>query len=121
MTPLFKVQLPTGYYITDIFDDCIDANIILPNNLVYVASFYTLKKVQSLMENDESPYFADPDMILTRDLKKSTIKKAIRTMVEEESIASLCSKIGTIQKIYRLSGYTSFKDVVDDLADVEEE
>ncbi|MCF6408078.1 hypothetical protein L3C95_34640 [Chitinophaga filiformis] len=99
----FKINFPVKLdCIKDPLDDNIDANLILADGSVYVATLFTIANIQGLMEQNDLPYFLATDMVIVRELTKSTIRAALEEILkmDEEGIKMTSSYIGTIEKQY---------------------
>lgn len=107
----FKVIFPSGYQTTDVFNDNIDINLVLENGKVFFATLFTLENIKYLMMKDRASYFWSTDLIIVSDLKKETIRLAISEIIQQGSIASAFSEIGTIESI--MPKAKSYHDIVD--------
>ena len=104
----FKIIVPAGYNVQNIFNDNIDLNIILPDGTVFFTTFFTLKNIQTLIEDEL--YFWSTDMVIVKDLKKETIKKAVTQIIKDGYVELSFSKIGTIETIYFKKKYEEIED-----------
>ena len=107
----FKILFPTGYQIKDIYDDNIDINIVTSNQDVFFGTLFTLPNINKLSKSDGHAYFWATDMVILRDLNKSTIKEAISQIINDHYLSIIFSKIGTIKSI--LNSDQSFEDIKD--------
>ncbi|TFF34242.1 hypothetical protein [Mucilaginibacter psychrotolerans] len=106
----FKIIfLPVGYDIKDVNNDNTDINVVLPNNKVYFGTLFTQKNIQVLMEKDEQIFFWSTDMVIVKDLSKSTIHKAIQELFDTNYLTHAFSEIGNISEVFAM--YKSFEAV----------
>jgi hypothetical protein len=99
----FKICFPVPLdCINDELDDNIDAHLVLADGRVYVATLYTIANIQSLMVQDDLLFFLATDMVIVKDLKKSTIRAALEETLrwDEGGIKMTLSYIGTIERQY---------------------
>lgn len=93
----FKVRfLPIGIKEFDIEDGNTDIHLILPDGSVFFAVLFTIKNINTLMNNEGSTYFWADDMIILRDLKDETIQDCIRAIIREQFLEKSFAKIGKI-------------------------
>lgn len=110
----FKVICPGGYTVEDMYNDNIDVNIILPDERIFFATFFTIINIQDLMQKDElKEYFWATDMVIVKDLGKETLRKAISKIIEEGYTETIFCKIGTVKTNYSETMF--YEDLKDDL------
>lgn len=96
----FKILLPSGYNVHDIYDDNIDVNVALRSGIVYFATFFTIFNIQTLMSNEGVIYFWSTDMVIIKDLRTETIREAVSKIIEDGLLDVSFSKIGIIEDVY---------------------
>jgi len=77
------------YYteIADPDDDNVDVHVRLESGERYVATFFTLRNIQGLMDKDKKTgegsgkYFWASDMVIVLDLNDATIRKTVEEMI----------------------------------------
>ncbi len=109
----YKVIFPVKYNINDYQNDNIDVNIILENNNVYFATFFTLKNVIYMMEKESISYFSADSMVIVKSLSKDNIDKVVNEAIQRGELDSTFSKIGTIKEIFDTD--KSFTELYDNL------
>ncbi|WP_316839145.1 hypothetical protein [Pedobacter gandavensis] len=105
----YKIVFMSMYEEVDVFDDNIDVKIVLPSNLVYSATLFTISNVKKLLEMGSAQYFWAEDMIIVGDLTLMSINKVIKDIIDEDLIDSCMCMIGTTEKIFR--GANGFEDI----------
>jgi hypothetical protein len=107
----YKIYFPAGRKELDTFSDNVDINIITEDELVYFATLFTINNIVSIMERGDENWFWATDMILIKDLRDETIKKAISGIVAMNNLGSMVSEIGDIDTIFKdVTFYSSLKD-----------
>ncbi len=96
----FKIIFPTGHQVTDLQNDNLDINVVLPTGEVYWGCLFTLANIKLLMEREAGHFFWAADMVIVQDLQKETIYKAIRELLEAGHLQSALSCIGDISTLY---------------------
>lgn len=81
----------------DLYDDNIDVEIELNTGETFSATFFTVRNIQSLLnkfkatgECASGTYFWAVDMIITEDLSKETLYRAIEDLVISGDLGSAC-------------------------------
>lgn len=94
----FRIEIL--HEINDVFDDNVDVYVILPNNEKYVATFFTLKNIATIMsrhrksgESSSGTYFWSSDMIIVQSLNEADIKATIEDLLETDYLESVFMKI----------------------------
>ncbi len=110
----FKVLFPTGYAgIKNIHNDSEDINVIFKTGEVYYGHIITAENIRYLMLDNKAIYFWRQDMFIIEDLKKDTIKNAIKKAIEEDCFQRIFCKLGNISEIYNASNYQQIIDMND--------
>ncbi|EAY24865.1 hypothetical protein [Microscilla marina] len=96
---LTRLSFPTGYKAQEIQDSNVDVYIILDNQDVYYATFFTLKNIQKLMSkagigSAEGCYFWVADMVIIESITLNNIVVAIQDLIQSYSIDKALSKVG---------------------------
>ncbi len=99
----------SNYDEIDVLNDNLDIKIVLPSNLVYASTLYTVSNIRELIENTVPKYFVSDDMIIVKDLSYPSINKAIIDILEKDLMHLCMSMIGTINQIF--TGATAFADI----------
>lgn len=99
-TENFKIHFPAGYVINDSVNDNLDMHVVLETDEVFFATAITAENIKYLMDKDSDVYFWCVDMFVVKDLKKDTIRSAVRRAREDEYFKFIFCKIGSIEKIY---------------------
>ena len=107
---LFKIVFPSGYQVENIEDDNTDINIILCDGTVFFSTFFTLKNIQRILDADEGVYFWATDMVILRDLERTTIVTAVQRIIEDDYLDSACSEIGKVEDIYLGETFDSLRE-----------
>lgn len=89
----FKIYFPAGCQTDDVLDDNIDVNIVLRDRRVFFATFFTIENVRTLTLTRKRSYFRAEDMVIIKDLKMDTIRKAVTEIVAEGYLEIVCSEI----------------------------
>ena len=105
MTPSFKVFCPAGYDVEDAFDGNLDLNIVLDTDVVFFATAFTVRNVQTLLARSPEPYFWSVDMFVVDNLRVPTILAAVTRIVQEGRADSVFGRIGTTATVYEGRGY----------------
>lgn len=100
MKSSFKILFPTGYQVNSVENDNIDIHVVVSTGQIYFATLFTLKNIHYLMERENDSYFWVDSMLIVRNLEKSSIKDAIKRILEEEYGNVVLNEIGTIESIY---------------------
>lgn len=109
----FKVFFPGSYDVKDVYNDNHDLNIILEDGRVFFATFFTPENINNLIKKEEFEYFFwAVDMCAIRDLKKSTIRKAVEKIIDYGIFENVFDQIGTIDTVFkhRKITYDDFED-----------
>ncbi len=105
----FKIKFPGGYRVSDIENDNLDVNVILPGGEVYFGCLFTLANIRQLMEQEGDHAFWATDMIVVSNLTRQTISKAIQELIDDGYLTQAFTHIGHISRVY--SAYTTYEDV----------
>ncbi len=108
----FKIIFPAGYIVKDIANDNIDINVILSDGTVYFGTLFTLANIQYLLSETTQVYFWSTNMLIVKDLSKSTIRYSISQVLQDEYFDVIFCKIGIIGEKHHAQ-YSSFDDVKD--------
>jgi hypothetical protein len=106
----FKLIYPSGYKIEDVLNDNIDINIITEDGNVFFGTFFTQLNIDYLMLKESEHYFWATDMIIIKDLQKTTIINVIKKIIVEGYLGQIFTKIGSIEEVYR-GQYSSFTEI----------
>jgi len=96
----FKIIFPTGYNVINPDNDNIDINIVLENKKVFFTTIFTVENIKYLLDDGQESYFSSTDMIITKNITKTEIKKVITEIINEECIEQICSEIGNIEDVF---------------------
>ena len=96
----FKINFPTGYQISDEFNDNIDVNIVTSDNKVYFVTLFTCQNIQNIMKINKDIYFWADSMLILDDLKKVTIEEVIGRILLEGLEMNIFSFIGSLSDVY---------------------
>lgn len=97
----FKIISPGGYSVSDVLNENIDINVILEDEVVYFATCFTPLNIETLLLKEEKEvYFWATDMLIVKDLKKSTIREAVSQIIEDDLTEKILCRIGTIKTVY---------------------
>lgn len=107
----FKITFPSGYNIDNVNNDNIDVNIILKDEQVFFATFFTIENIKQLMDKNELDYFWADSMIITKKLDKESMRRAIILAFEDETFNSIFSKIGNITDVFGVDKH--FNEIID--------
>lgn len=99
----FKILFPSGYKITDLDNDNIDINVILPDEKVFFGTIFTTQNITNLLSNNEESYFWSINMFITKDLSIDTITCAIDNIIRDGVLSLILSEIGTTESVYENS------------------
>lgn len=105
----FKVHFPTGYRIADIYNDNLDIYVIYEEK-VYFTVIHTPLNLIDIMKNNDILYIYPVDTFIVRDLKKRTIRDAIRQSINDGYFFNLFSFV----RKYSVQGRT-----IDDITEGE--
>jgi hypothetical protein len=107
--PNFKIVFPAGYQIKNYYNDNLDVNIILDSDKVFFGTLFTPMNIDFLIKGDI--FFWATDMLVVRDLKKNTIRRAITKIINEGHLSNIFSEIGEINKV--IPGKKNFSEIED--------
>jgi hypothetical protein len=110
----FKIRFPSGYVVNDIQNYNIDVNVFFSSGEVFFGTLFTLPNIKDLLANGKESYFWSTDMLIVKDLSKTTIRDAISQTIVDEYFESIFCKIGIIGG-KNFDKYYSYEDV-DDMA-----
>jgi len=107
----FKVLLIAPYETTNVLNDNIDLNVIIPSGEVYFATFFTISNIQSLLNESSDGYFDAQDMVVVKDLTIFTIRFVIGNIIRNDRLNLVMSKIGLIHEVLPdVSTYEEIRD-----------
>jgi len=96
----FELAILSGEDNLNRYDDNVDVEIVLADNRVFSATFFTLKNIESLLLNYKTTgecanglYFWAQDMIIVNDLDELTLRKAVNDLIDSEELYGSCSQI----------------------------
>lgn len=92
-------------------NDNLDMHVILETDEVFYATAITAENITHLMSKESNVYFWCEDMFIVKDLKKETIRSAVKKSREDECFKFIFCKIGSIEKIY--GEEWTFNNIVD--------
>jgi hypothetical protein len=99
----FKIVFPDGYTITNINNDNIDVNVVLPNGEVYFGTLFTKDNIKYLMDKEGEHYSWATDMLVVKDLSIEKIYKALEELINADYLSQALTKIGDIETVYQRS------------------
>ncbi|WP_299272941.1 hypothetical protein [uncultured Psychroserpens sp.] len=106
----FKIFFPSGYIIEDYNNDNIDINVIFEDESVFHGTLFTLENINQLMIKNNDDFFWADDMVIVHNLKKTSIRKAV-SMIIEDSVELILTKIGTTSEVYDDMNFENIKDM----------
>jgi hypothetical protein len=95
----FKILLIAPYNTTNIINDNIDINVVLPSGDVYFATLFTIANIQSLLKSSTDGYFNAADMIIVEELTIPTIRFVVNNIIQNKCLDLVMSKIGVIKEV----------------------
>ncbi len=114
----FKVRFPgvLTLQVKDVWNDNLDAHLILGNGEVYFCIIITPKNISELLTKKDFPgYYCQEDDFVVADLSEETIQKSFINFVKEhweynwKYIDKYLTHIGNIQKIYEVETFEEVK------------
>ncbi|TSD64541.1 hypothetical protein FFF34_011555 [Inquilinus sp. KBS0705] len=96
--------------ITDINNDNIDIYVVFPDDRVFVGSLFTQTNIQHLMDKEQQDFFWASDMIIVKDLNKSTIHKTVEDLISLDYLKSAFTEVGNVTQTF--PDYKTYDDIL---------
>lgn len=94
----YQLLIFTGADPLDSQDDNVDVEVVFPNGERYVATFFTLKNLETIMnrhaqsgECNYGKYLWAADMVIVRELTTEAIRETVAYMILERELESAFS------------------------------
>ncbi len=101
----YQLLIFTGPDSLDPQDDNVDVEVVFPDGERYVATFFTLKNLETIMnrhaksgECNYGKYLWAADMVIVHELTTETIRETVAHMILERELESAFSRVAEVVK-----------------------